>query len=166
VVGAVRQLLVVFSQAVYPHVCKLSQITFGRIKGFFTNFFLPFAFLIIIICLGVFSFADEVVALLASSHLPQVSLLLKLLIFVPIIVLFNIPAYQVLLAYNLPRSYMIILTSASVLNILLNSILAYFFQGTGTAVSVIVTELFVTAGLYVLVELKHSELSFFSHSHS
>jgi PST family polysaccharide transporter len=166
VVGAVRQLLVVFSQAVYPHVCKLSQHTFEQIRAFFAHFFLPFALLIIVGCAGVFVFADEVVYVLAGSRLPQVSLLLRLLAFVPVIVLFNIPAYQVLLAYNLPRSYMIVLTSASCLNLLLNSVLAYFFGGTGTAISVLVTELFVTVGLYVLVEIKHARLSFFNHSHS
>ncbi|MES1225278.1 MAG: polysaccharide biosynthesis C-terminal domain-containing protein, partial [Bacteroidota bacterium] len=44
-------------------------------------------------------------------------------------------------------SYFKIYTIGVVLNVLLNLLLAYFFQSTGTATAILITELFITAGL-------------------
>jgi len=69
------------------------------------------------------------------------------------------PAYQTLLAYNFKQSYSAILTIGSVLNIILNFILSYTFSTTGTAVAITITEIFITAGLYLVLEVRHSRFS-------
>jgi len=83
-------------------------------------------------------------------------LLLRMLAFVPVIVCLNIPAYQVLLAFDRKSSYLRILASATVVNLLVNLLLCRLWGPVGTALSIIITELFVTVGLNV--ELYKSKL--------
>lgn len=66
----------------------------------------------------------------------------------------NIPAYQTLLAYNYKNSYSIILIMGAVINIILNFILANFYGANGTAISVLITEFFITAGLIIALKIK------------
>jgi PST family polysaccharide transporter len=79
--------------------------------------------------------------------------------FVPFVVALNIPAYQTLLAFNFQKSYMSVLLAGSLLNILLNIILSNLFSMMGTAWSVIVTELFITCGLYIILQRNHKHYS-------
>ena len=64
-----------------------------------------------------------------------------------VIVCLNIPAYLVLLAANRKKNYLRIFTIGTLLNVLANIILVHFFDATGTVMSVIITELFITIGL-------------------
>lgn len=100
---------------------------------------------------------------LTGTLVEEISILIKILSFIPFIVLVNIPAYQTLLAYNFKQSYSAILTIGSVLNIILNFILSYTFSATGTAVAVIITKIFITARLYLVLEVRHSRFSLFIH---
>jgi PST family polysaccharide transporter len=164
VIFALRQLLSVFSQVVYPYICNLTLQSHTKIQRFFKMVYIPFAIFIFIICVLLCIFSEQVVVVLAGTLVPEISILIKILSFVPFIVLLNIPAYQTLLAYNFKQSYSAILTIGSVLNIVLNFILSYSFSATGTAVAVIITEIFITAGLYLILEVRHSRFSLFINS--
>ncbi|MET0300426.1 MAG: flippase [Flavitalea sp.] len=161
VIFALRQLLGVFSQVVYPYICNLTLQSHSKIQRFFKMVYTPFAIFIFIICALLCMFSDQVVVILAGKQVAEISRLIRILSFVPFIVLLNIPAYQTLLAYNFKQSYSSILTIGSVLNIILNFILSYTFSATGTAAAVIITEIFITAGLYLILETRHSRYSLF-----
>ena len=79
-----------------------------------------------------------------------------MLSFVPFVVALNIPANLTVLAYKFKKSYSSIMLAGSVLNISLNLLLAPFFSAEGTAVSVIITEVFITSGLYVILRMNHN----------
>lgn len=160
VVALLRQVLVVFSQAVYPHVCKLALQSQASVRQFFRKFFVPFAGFIGLCCVAMYFLAGWIVYLLTGTALPTVSLLIKLLSVVPFIVLLNIPAYQTLLAYNLKKSYSSVLIAGSLLNLGLNYLLSKLHGAAGTAYAVIITELFITLGLYLVIERRNPHLSF------
>ncbi len=148
---AIRQLLSVFSQVIYPHICKLTKSEPKLLKAFFKRVFIPFAIFIFICCVLLFVFSDNIVVLITGCNIGNISLLVKLLSIVPIIVCMNIPAYQTLLSYNYKKSYSIVLISGAVISIILNFTLAYYYKSYGTAISIIITELFVTMSLYFVL---------------
>lgn len=152
-----RQLLVVFFQATYPQACKLITVGHDALLKFFRNFFMPFLLGVIVLCLGIFIFADYVTIFFAKSRVEQISQAIRMLIFVPVIVCINIPAFQTLLAYNHQKSYMLVYIIGSVLNITLNLILAKYFLVNGTILSIVCTEVFITIGLYLILYLRHPQ---------
>jgi PST family polysaccharide transporter len=144
---AARQVLSVFSQAVYPHICLVSQQSKAATNAFFKRVYLPFLLLIITGCSTLFIFSAQVVNIFIKADPELPVLLLKMLSFVPVIVCLNIPAYQLLLAFNRKKSYLKILGLATVINIAANILLANSLGATGTVLSIIITELLITAGL-------------------
>jgi PST family polysaccharide transporter len=73
---------------------------------------------------------------------------MKILSTVPIIVVLNIAPYQTLLAYNQKKTYSKIIIYGAILNIASNIILSNLFGAIGTAISIIITELFITIAFY------------------
>jgi PST family polysaccharide transporter len=60
----------------------------------------------------------------------------------------NIPATLVLLAANGKKSFLRIVMIGTVINLTFNIILVQIWDAMGTVISILVTELFITAGLY------------------
>jgi PST family polysaccharide transporter len=73
---------------------------------------------------------------------------MKILSTVPIIVVLNIAPYQTLLAYNQKKIYSKIIIYGAILNIASNIILSNVYGAIGTAISIIITELFITIAFY------------------
>ena len=144
---AVRQVLGVFSQVIYPHICQLSQKSKEGVNVFLKKVYLPFLLLILAGCGLLFILSPQVVHIFLKGAPTLPVLLLRMLSFVPVIVCLNIPAYQLLLAFDRKKSYLMILGSATVINIIANILLVKGLGATGTALSIIITELFITAGL-------------------
>jgi len=158
----IRQLLGVYSQVTYPHICKLAQVGHVRLTNFYKKVFVPFLLVIIFCSLTLFLFSDKLVLFLAKGNNPNVAHLIRLIAFVPVIVCLNIPAFQTLLAYNMKKNYSFVLTTGSLISIAINPLLTYNFQATGTCISIIITELLITIGLYLILELKNKEYKLFN----
>jgi PST family polysaccharide transporter len=118
------------------------------LKKFFKKILIPFSLLIFVICLGVFIFSSNIVFLLLNKQDQDISLLMKILSTVPIIVVLNIAPYQTLLAYNQKKTYSKIIIYGAILNITSNIILSNLYGAIGTAISIIITELFITIAFY------------------
>lgn len=152
IVMAIRQLLSVFSQAIFPHICQLAEVSYSKIVLFFKQVYVPFTLFIILVCALVFSFSEEVIGIFAEKEVDGINNLLRILVFVPIVVCLNIFPSQLLLAYNLRKVYTRIMILGSILNVILNIALASTFEAIGTAVSVIITEIFILLGLYLVAK--------------
>jgi polysaccharide transporter, PST family len=152
VINIVRQVLVVYFQAIYPHICRLVLLSKVEIRAFVRKIHVPFSLMVLVGCAGVFALSRYITIYFADYPQEEVITLIQLLSFVPFIVVLNIPANQLLLALNLKKAYSRILMAGSVLNLLLNLALSYYFLAIGTAVSVLLTEVFITVGLYVMLE--------------
>lgn len=154
---AFRQILNVFFNATYPQACQKILINHFELRRFYRKYFYPFLSFIFLLCLALFILAEPLTIFLSGRNVPEIIFAIRLLSFVPVITCLNIPAFQTLLAYNFQKSYMTVLASFSIFNILLNLLLAPIFSMTGTAISIIVTETFITAGLYVVLVMRHKE---------
>lgn len=154
---AVRHLLSAFAQAIYPHVCKLSELSHDKLKKFYKEILSPFILGVLAIGVGLFVFAEEIILLFSNTANPRIVLLLRMLSFVPFIVALNIPANLTILVNKFNRTYSIVMILGSIINIGLNVGLASLFEAEGTAVSVIITEVFITVGLYVVLRKNHAE---------
>jgi len=159
IVMAIRQLLSVFSQAIFPHICQLVQESYSKVILFFKQVYMPFTLFIVFVCVSIFSYSEEVIRIFAEAEIEGINHLLQMLVFVPIIVCLNIFPSQLLLAYNLRKAYSQIMIFGSVLNVILNIALASQFIAKGTALSVILTEFFIVAGLYLVVRKKKKMIS-------
>jgi len=142
-----RQMLAVFSQAVYPQVCVLADNGRYAIISFFKKNYLPFLIILSIGCVLLFALAPWILFFFIRSENGNSVLLLRVFSVVLIIACLNIPATLILLATDQRRSYFKIYSVGVVLNILLNILLAYYWQATGTAIAIFITELFILAGL-------------------
>ena len=157
IVNAIRQVLAVFSQAIYPYVCRLASANHASILNLLRKVYIPFLSFVFVISLGTCIFADRIVHLLAGRDIAEAVHLLRILSVAPVIIALNIPVYQILLAYDLKRSYTLVITLGAILNIVLNTILSARFSATGTAVSVLVTELFITGSLHLVLTYRHPQ---------
>jgi polysaccharide transporter, PST family len=144
---ATRQILAIFSQVVYPRVCQLTTQGARQVATFVKDTYLPFLGLVVTGSALVFFTAPYIVYVFFNGRPALPVLLLRILSFVPVIVCLNIPAYQVLLAFDRKKSYFRILASATVVNLAANLLFCSVWGAVGTAISIILTELFVTIGL-------------------
>jgi PST family polysaccharide transporter len=159
IIWVLRQFLGAFSGAIYPHICRLSMISHTDIKSVLKSVFVPFSLLIFAICSILFVLSDYIILFVSGEYIHDSALLLKILSFVPLIIVLNNPPYQVLVAYNMKKSYSSILLVGALLNIALNFLLVPHYAATGTAIAIIVTEILITAGLYIVLETRHREYS-------
>ncbi|MES1218433.1 MAG: oligosaccharide flippase family protein [Bacteroidota bacterium] len=142
-----RQMLSVFSQAVYPQVCRLMESNRFTIVSYFRKVYFPFLVAIFSGCVVLFFLSPWIIYFFIGHESTDVVLLLRLFAIVLLIASLNIPATLLLLSADQRKSYFKIYAAAAVVNVLLNIILAYYFQSKGTAIAILITELFVMIAL-------------------
>lgn len=156
---AIRQILSVFSQVIYPHICKLVKSGHKNLTYFYKKIYFPFAIFIFGCCVLLFIFANNIVIFITGNNIEHISTLVRVLSFVPFIVCLNIPAYQTLLAYNLKKDYSFILTICSLLSIGLCIVFSSSLSAIGTVISILITEIIITIGLHLILQFKHQQYS-------
>ena len=145
---AMRQILVIFSQVIYPRVCQLVQTGRNHLVLFFRQIYFPFLLLVISGCSLVFIFSFQILHFFIGHQHETSSLLLRVMCVITVIICMNIPACLVLLAANAKKNYLKVSAIGTLLNIIANIVLVQFFDAKGAVVSVLMTELFITVGLY------------------
>ena len=155
IINALKQLLVVFFQATYPMACRVAQKSHQELLDFFKKMAFPFCFTVLLGSIGLFFFSDKITILLTKKYTQEVSYLIKMLSVTLVIVSLNIPAYQTLLAYNYQKSYLKVFIICSLLNVMLNFVFTSIWSIYGTALAVILTEIFITAGLYIALRISN-----------
>ena len=157
-----RQVLVVFSQATYTHVCLIVESkSFDKMKLFFKDIFIPFFFIVCLGCGILFFFCDFIPIYLKMTigDGKYVISLIRILSIVPVIVCLNIPFYQVLLTYNNAKNGSFILTFGAVISVVINLILASQFLALGTAATIVIIESILTVAI-AMVTIKISSKVF------
>lgn len=144
---AIKQVFVVFSQAVYPRLCQVLQD--GRreailfLKRTYTGFFL----LVVLGSVLLFVFSPGVLHFFIGNEYDNAVFYLRVFCIVAVIVCLNIPGTLLLLAANQKQSYLKVYLVAAFLNISLNVILARYYMATGTVIAIFITEFFITIGV-------------------
>jgi polysaccharide transporter, PST family len=150
---AIRQMLAVFSQSIYPQVCQLVQGNKEKVISFFRRIYVPFFFLVMAGSAVLFIFSPLVLSFFIHKDYGHSVPLLRILAIVSVVACLNIPPTLILLAINRTRSYFRIYTLATIANIISNLILVHFFDAKGTVIAILITECFIMAGL--MYEVRH-----------
>jgi PST family polysaccharide transporter len=151
-------ILGMFSQAIYPSVCRLAQGTYQQLRRFVWKTTLPLIGLTAAGCLFVYTFADGFVYFIVGHYEPKTAYILRFIIIVPFIVSLNIPAYQILLAYDYKKEYAAVFNGSAVINLILCTILVYVWGVIGAVSCMIVIQAIVTISLHVLLAIKRKKL--------
>ncbi|NBA74907.1 oligosaccharide flippase family protein [Emticicia sp. ODNR4P] len=153
-----RQVLVMFSQAIYTQLCHIITQGYEAMQSFLRKLFFPFCILVGLGCLGCWLGAP-LISTLVKLDFSQKSLFVQLvryMAFIPVIVCVNIPFYQLLLISDHGKSSTKILSWGALVCILLNVLLIPYFSVLGTALALLVTESMIS----VLVILKAKKYFF------
>ncbi len=153
----VWQLLIVFSQAVYPNMCQLAQNRHHDLVNFLRKTFIPFFLFIFLVSIVMFFAAEYIVLFFAGNINYETVHLVRIMSFFGFITCSNIPAYQTMLAYNFNKSVAKILNTSAVFNIPLAFILIHFYGVEGAAVALIVTQLLLTFSLHYVLEKNYRD---------
>lgn len=143
---AIRQIPVMFSQAIYPPLCQLVQKGSATTRHFFRSVYLPFLLLVFMVSVLLFAFSSYVISLFLGHESGNAVLLLRLFCLGPVIVCLHIPASQLLMAFNQKKNYLRVLVGGAIVNMICNLLLVQVWGPVGAAISVLLTELFITVG--------------------
>ncbi len=143
------------SQAIFPHLSKLfneSKEMAIRFVNRYLKFSLSFA---IIITFVLFLLAGEIViVILGEKYLPSIGVF-RIIVFLPLIILLsNVYGIQIMLNLGYKKEFFRILFFAGIVNLVLSFILVPMYFEIGTAIAVVITEIIVTASMYVFVKKK------------
>jgi polysaccharide transporter, PST family len=143
---ATRQIPVMFSQVIYPPLCQLVQKGKASTRSFFRSVYVPFLLLVLLASALLFSFSSFIILFFLGHENGTAVLLLRLFCLGPVIVCLHIPASQLLMAFNQKKNYLRVLTAGAVINVICNLLLVQLWGPVGTAISLLLTELFITVG--------------------
>jgi PST family polysaccharide transporter len=159
IVAIAKQILGVYSQVIYPRLCVIGGKGFSYILGFFKKNFIPFILAMLLISILTFLFSSFIVQFFAGERNNATILLLQILSLAPFVIALNIPSYQILLVYNLKKSYSTILIAGAFISIISNIIMSTYWAAKGTVFSVLLTETFIATGLFVMVLINKRSLN-------
>ena len=151
-IQGLRQVLSVFYQVIYPKACHVAKESHALLIEFYRKVFSKFLLFIIFCSIVIFLMAPFIVFILTKSYQPQVSGLLRMMCFIPIIVALNIPCSQSIIIYQVKKSYSIVIIIGAAINLLSNILLAKQFSAYGTVGAIYITETFITISLYLLLQ--------------
>lgn len=142
-----KQVFVVFSQAAYPKVCQLVRQGKEQAASFIRQTYSPFLLAVIFGCIALFILSPQVLYFFMGHEYSNAVFYLRVLSIASVVVCLNIPGTLILLAMDRKTTYFRIYAIASVVNILLNIMLARFFGATGTVMTIFISEFLITMAL-------------------
>jgi polysaccharide transporter, PST family len=159
--NVIRQLAGVYSQVIYPQLCLIISNK-GKVQAinYIRKSFIPFSLMVVGLCISIFYYSDIIAHFLTNKYEETLSIIIRYMIFLPLINVLNIPFYRILLAYQENISILKVLFVSTTICIFLNMVLAYFFKEKGTIVAVMLTELSIVIGLIYFTKKKLKSNSF------
>ncbi|MDP3684014.1 MAG: oligosaccharide flippase family protein [Ignavibacteria bacterium] len=136
------------SQALYPRIAFLAQNDEKKSRQLLMKFTLLGGAILLIVGIMIFSFANPIVLLLAGKEYPKSIYILQIISLLPFIIyLSNMFGIQGLLNLGRKKEFTSIIILGSMISIVLSFLLVPTFASYGSALSVLVTEIFVTLGM-------------------
>lgn len=145
---AIQNLLLPFTQAMYPHVSKLFNESKLLAKKFVMKSFKFIGGFSFLISFLTFIFAKQIVLILVGDNYLQSVNVLRIISFLPFIIyLSNLFGIQTMLNLKFNREFTLIISLAALVNIILSFVLIPFWKETGSALAVLLTEIIVTGSI-------------------
>lgn len=141
------------SEAIFPYVSRLFARSLPSGIKFIKNygakiFFLSFTFSAII-----FLFSYDIIILLSGDKFLESNKILRILIWVPaVVVIRDTLGKQIMLNTGRNREYMVIYLLAAVFSLIISLILIPLYFANGTAIVLLLTEIFVTICMIIKVK--------------
>ena len=148
-----RFLLVIFSQSLFPIVCSKVQENWKSATHFMYKSFLYFMPIPLLGIVLFYFLSDFLLLYFAGEEATIFTPYFRWFLVVPLIILFNIPAFQLLLAYERKKEYVFVHLISFLLKVALDWSLINGFEIKGAIISVIIVELFITIGLHIALLL-------------
>lgn len=152
VVFSVWQILVVFSQAIYPQLCSMISTSYSRVYGYVWKATLAMSIPVLSLCLMLFTFAEDIVIFATGKADIVVMTIIKIMCFHSFIILLNIPAYQTLLAFSLQKKTAVLFNGIAIFSFILTISMCKSFGIYGCAFSIIAVQIVVTISLHILLK--------------
>jgi polysaccharide transporter, PST family len=143
----VKQVLSVFSQSIYPGLCRMIVKGKPELNRFLRKTYLPFLICIMAGSTLLYFISPQVLYFFSGQEAIHSVFILRMLCIVLVVVCLNIPSTLSLLALNRKKEYFRIFILGGLLNIISNIILASFFQANGTILAIFLTEIFITTSV-------------------
>lgn len=110
-----------------------------------------------VIILFCFFFAEQIINIIYGKAMLSSVLLFRILILIPLLsFLDNMYGKQLLLNLGRDNLYFRVIVAATILNLAINFILTYFYNEFGTAITLIITQIFIVLGMWYFA---HKEVS-------
>ncbi len=152
IVRAVLGLLEPVSRTVYPHISKLASESRESALNFIRKLVRFVGITTFFISLMLFVFAPYVSDIILGKQFKESIIVIRILAFLPFIVgLSNIFGIQTMLNFGLKELFTKVLITASFINIVLGLILTPYLKHVGISMSFLITEIFVTLSMYLVL---------------
>ncbi|MHB8915702.1 MAG: flippase [Thiobacillus sp.] len=151
-VRAVQLMFGPVSQAVYPHISLLAQEDPARALLFNRKLMIGLGALGLVISAAVYFLSPLVVSLLFGPAYAPVVTVLKILAFLPfVVILSNILGIQTMLTFGMKRAYSRVYLITALFNLAIFIPLAWYFGAVGAASANLAVESFVTITMFILL---------------
>lgn len=152
---AFQGILSSMSQSVFPYVNKLLAESYQKFLSFNRKLLKISVMIGIIISSSLFLFAEPIVKIVLGNEYSPSVIVLRIIAWLPLIIfLSNVFGIQTMLPLNYQKKFSQILFLAALINLMISfSIVPSYFE-IGTAVSMLVTEIFVTLSFFIFIRMK------------
>jgi O-antigen flippase len=154
--NAAQGLLNPVSQAVYPRINAIFNSDYQGALRLIRKLIIYLGGLAFLGSLTMFIIAPVLIEYGAGPGYEPAIDILRIMAFLPfIIILSNIFGVQTMLTHNFKKQFSTILIASGVLNLAIIFPLVMFLQQDGAAISVLITEIFVTSSMYLFLSKKN-----------
>lgn len=135
-------------QALYPRIAFLTKNDNEKSKQLLMKFTLVGSVILFFAGIMIFIFAKPIILILAGNEYSKSIYILQIIALLPFIIyLSNMFGIQGLLNFGKKKEFTLVIILGSVISIVLSFLLVPTFTSYGSAISVLVTEVFVTLGM-------------------
>lgn len=132
-------------QTLFPHISKLYKVSKTKANQLLRKYIIYFGSLLLLACLSLFLFSNEIIYLILGSQYYESIAVLKVIAFLPLIIfLSNVFGIQFMLGQGYDKAFRKIIIFGSVINFILLLLLVPKYSAVGTALSMLITECIIT----------------------
>jgi len=155
VVQAVKGIYQPFSQAIYPMIGKKIHDNKQAGLAFISQITMVLGLGMFVISVVLFLLSDLFINLLLGEQYKESVLYLQIMAFLPFIVtLSNFFGIQTMLNLGYKQAFSRILFAAAILGVGSSFVLVPLYKGMGTAITLLIVEVFVTVVMYIYLRIK------------
>ncbi len=148
-----------FSQALYPRINALFKSNYDQAIALLKKALKIQGGIAAMVSVGLFVFADLIERLVLGAKFAGAASLIRIFAAVPFMTsISNILGIQTMLTHGFKKEFSRILIASGLLNLALIFPLSYYLSAPGAAISVLVTETFVTMTMFIFLKKKKHPL--------